>query len=616
MRKFIPRFLFVSLWFSLLFGSYSTESLYHETDETDYHNIKFYIYRYGTNFHDDENEPYQLKFYSDLGIHKTGEATSTGAPNWVRVIRNHMDIIRVAIPEGASEGFSSKSKGKAIKVVLLDENEQPIAGEPTYYHVTDDDGTEYRLHAKAGKTHSLGFPIYKITPEGEKHFFKDSGFEVLFDEKGHFKQFRDLSHIIFISYPDGKTRVMDKYSRHQIQPEKQNGYYVAKAGAKPLKSTRLYHPEPDHLRYMVHEIYIEGKLKSTTTWTRGDNPYVFRLQTKKEGQEILEKDDHYFDDEEGIRRLNRNRYSHQGNHQLQRRSFYTRDTGWRPRYERRVDNGEETIKAFKYIEDLSSGKWVSYPTIHMSKDGKWFRKEYDEEGRVTMEWHPVQKVIEKEVADPEIQALIALFPDPSEESIQKHQTFQYIPEGVPEDLTLAETSGVVEYFGYDSLSPDDKVTFEDTRPRFLFKLEQGKLVHRKWRIYGSRENGNAYFLEEESDDPKAAFGNENNRQTLTEYFGESHAVAPGKKSTVSYADGSMEVYYYDLGTWHPERKNFEVNTEGKQLRTEITHGKLIDGVWGPGTTSRTLIENQTGNPLFNRTRELLADGSWRTLEEL
>mgnify|MGYP000406841923 CR=1 FL=1 len=616
MRKFILPFLFAILWSSLLFGSYSVETLSHEKETSEYRNIRFYIYRYGTNFHENENQPSQLKFYSDVGIHKTGEATSTGAPNWVRVIHSHMKITRIAIPEGASEGYSQKQKGKAIKVVLLDENEQPIAGEPTYYHVTHLDGTEYRLHAKADATHTLGFPIYKITPEGEKHFFKDSGFEVLFDENGHFKQFRDLSYIIFISYPDGKTRVMEKYSLRQMQPEKLNGFYQVKAGQKPMRRTHLYHPEPDHLRYMVHESYLEGKLDSTTTWTRGENPYVFRLQTKIEGQDTLETDDHYFDDENGFRTLHRNRYWYNGKEQLIRRSFYDKNIGFRARYEKRIENGVETIKAFKYVEDLSTGKFTSYQTIHQPAQGPWYRKTYDEEGRATMEWTPVQEEVKEEFADPAIQELIALFPDASEESAKKHQKLRLIPEKVPEDLTLAETSGAVEYFGYDSLSPDDKVNYEDTRPRFLFKLEQGKLIHRKWRIYGTRENGNAYFLEEESDDPKAAFGNENNRQTLTEFFGETHATAPGKKSSVSHADGSLEVYYYDLGTWNPERKNFEVNQEGKELRTEITHGNLINGVWGPGTTSRTLIQKQNEQPLFNRKRELLADGSWKTVEEL
>ncbi|WFB36527.1 hypothetical protein P3T73_01975 [Kiritimatiellota bacterium B12222] len=522
-----------------------------------------------------------------------------------------MKFIRVNIPDGKSEGQSRSSNGKKIKLQLLDENEEPIVGEPTYFHVTDYDGTQYRLHAKAGEGHSVGFPIYKVTPEGEKHLFADSGFEIIFDDNGHFKQFRDLSDIYIISYPDENTRIMEKYPMYLMQAKKHNGIYVPKTGSKPSQSRRLTHPKADKYRYMVYESYHDGQLHSTTTWTKGENPYVFRFQTKKEGQDILEEDDYYYDDEEGVRTLERKSFTYNGNHQLDRRSFHDRKLGWQPRYERRVRNGEETINAYDYIEDPFTQETLKLHTLEKTADGNWVKHEYDDLGRLTKTWKPLKQVVapppEK---DPEVAELLDLFPDPSAEAMTKQQKYSYLPENPPEDFSQSMIQGELTVYDYTPLTSDDLYDDTDKRPRTSFTRRNGIPFSTTWYVYGKRANGCLFDISEESTDPEATFGSPENLRTLTDYYAPDHPVASNKISSITKADGSMIVYYYDLGTWNKDSQRFVPTPKGKILQTESTEGKLIDGNWAPGTSTRTLITNPQGKTLFTQTRVLQADGTW------
>ncbi|WFB36526.1 hypothetical protein P3T73_01970 [Kiritimatiellota bacterium B12222] len=611
MKRTIPLLIIILLWSKFLFATYFADSIYRGNNETNYEKIRCYIYKFGNDFHDDEAQPYRLQFYCDLGIYKIWDTADNGAPTLLTISGNNMLFNRVRIPKGKSFGFSNKINGKKIKVELLDENEKPIVGEPTYFHVTDFDGSQYRLHAKAQDGHPPWFPIFKISPNGKKHYFKDSGFEVLFDENGHIKQYRDTKSINIVSYPDDKTRVTDKYEINQVQSQKENGFYVLKPGAKPKKSGRFYQPEADQYRYMVIESFKDGELESTTTWTRGDKPWLYRLYCKVEGQDIPSIDDHHFFNEDGMKCFVRKRYSDNGRNQRHEEFILLKNRKWNNTYERKLKYGQETINAYDYIEDPFTQKILTLHTLEKTADGNWVKHEYDDLGRLTKTWKPLKQVVAPpSEKNPEVAELLDLFPDPSAEAIIQQQDYTYLPENPPADFSQSMTQGELTVYDYTPLTSDDLYDDTDKRPRTSFTRRNGIPFSTTWNVYGKRANGCLFDISEESIDPEATFGSPENLRTLTDYYAPDHPVASNKISSITKADGSMIVYYYDLGTWNKDSQRFVPTPKGKILQTESTEGKLIDGNWAPGTSTRTLITNPQGKTLFTQTRVLQADGTW------
>lgn len=613
MKKLLLYTIFTLLGTLPLYATYSAVNLTQGTPRSAYRWLRCYVYTFGLDFDGDEAQPQRLKIFSGLGIDQVGASHNTGAPKWVEIITGYRDITKVSFPEGKALGKSRAVKGKQMTVELLDANENPTSGEPAFFHITDFNGSQYRLEARESKTRMVGFPVFIITPEGEKHLFKDSGFEILLDENGWIRQFRDLQDLYRISYPDNRTRVYDKYRIEQTLPEKVKGLYVLKEGSKPYKKYRLFHPESDQYKIMVQEKYSDGEMEQETTWIKGENPYLYKFQTRIPGQNILYRDDDYFKDENGILTLHRKYYRDEGKYQLDRKSQYIKEMGWQITYKWELEDGEETLDGYRYVDDWKSGKTLKLHTLHKNPDGKWFRKTFDDHGRVTMWWTPQEEEVPvgEGIEDTDVLALLNEFTAPA----TAKKKLRYVPENPPEDPEMAKSTGKVIYYAYDPHFSGDQVTAEDDRPRTVSIWEGGKFISREWFGYGTRANSIHYESYEWSDREEAQLGAETNRRRNKEFHPPEHPVAPGKLMSILHEDETLEVFYYDKGTFQKAQKFFQTEEKGKDLRIVSTRGKLKENNWTPGSRSRTRIEDENQKLLHQEKRVLQENGTWEGVKD-
>ena len=579
--------------------------------------IKLFTASGGDTLPSELTRPDSLRLKLGYGLSEMRGEYSTGAPK----------VVLFRTPRGGSywfnfKKFESESKrGSWYRAVLLDEVGAPTVGRPVFIDLKNTKtGRVIRFHAEGGLSHAQGDLVHLVTEEGKTILFSESGYEVVPFPNGSVRQLKTPTRFVDIEKTGEREAVIRICRADQLLPEKKEGLYVLKGEAEVLREIR-WKGEVTETGTSL-DVSFDNRLERDKAYSWTYNPvtedYHFRAMyldpeelyhenheykvEKPDGWESFDYDFKRNDNGSSWSTLKRRRYFKPGRNTLT--------------IEYKKERNGTVVEWTRREPYLEPGRRYGEMKNVRYLDGRWEAYAYNEAERKIVEIRPVPVLPEAVEDDPLIAELADAFSgqDIGAEEAESTLPTTYFPEEPPEEVTAEATEGRVTLYDYELLTYAEEDRRKRGEPRTVTTMVNGEFVERNWYVYGVEVGDNLKsYIEESSTDPSAAFGDPENHRTETVVHGKPHPME-GKPQRIQHADGRLEAFYYDIGSWEADVEEFTPRPSGSHVRTEHTTGRLENGGWTPGTVTETSVALRGKKKvLWSQVRRLGADGEWEQI---
>ncbi len=499
--------------------------------------------------------PGRIGFMSETPspTHSTRQALSvvTGLYGIQRVVGNEVDIldnkknkITFVFPSGSAEAAPSEQYSTwnaALKKV--DAQGILTTGTPVYYDLYTFNGLErVRFDADTNSVSYLRM-VNLRTSEGQVYDADEFGMSCIYDEEGIIRQVMAPTRMMdFVTFDEFKYEV--RFYEPQDVSMGTNGLYEVLAGAQPFEfhtvenwtkanpydvlnvsrtvggTTRTFHfvyMDAQNMWFSTEDESLTHQI-STMVWDDAKENCIRTKQWTGTGEGVVCK---------WIKRIVQQPW---GQALMER--------------EDRVSATESQINAYTYYsDDTESNRYSKVATAQLG-DGTWWVRDYDSEGRKSIEissWQDVSMTTNVTLA--------------------KAVTYDYIPHEAATDVPL-------EF---------------DERPRTETETIEGIVTKKTFHTYKTNSLGAQVHITERCASQTASYGDASSLRTTKTYYPPYEGnnfqdlLNQGRIKTTQYPDGRVKTVEYALGdltmnATNPAASLFTVNTNGLDWRVTTIHG--------------------------------------------
>jgi RHS repeat-associated protein len=476
------------------------------------------------------------------------ELTAAGAPREVTFVEGGGIPFSIRFKDNESIGmpvFRDKEVN-TLRLFMVDANGWTTLKDPAYYDLYTAAGARYRFNAYKASPLYMQLVSHR-TVTGREETYQDMGVEIIRDANQTLRQVLLPTRLADIVATNSTGYAVKFYSLTRLSGGKDtNGCYRLAADATPFESWTFANPEPGTLR----KLHVTRLMGSRTTlydytYTSDSDSWSLQIGDGKTGAKQDVKTT-IWNDSRTERWLTRELKGADG--RIASRTVEKIKTfSWGDGVLQRITDpaGANLTNTFTYN---AAGLTES----EVRPDGSWHFYRYDSAGRVTNELSAINDA--------------------------------------PRTSLVSAAHALLT--SYTPVDPADTPRLNDQTPRTVTETILGTVVARTYTAFRQGSQGELVQINEIAATPSSAYGAAGNLRTVTTSYGtntSSHQI--GRTKTISYPDGRLDTYTYELGVYQPGTEttppSFVAAANGPYWCETIIHGTTNAPAGVAGQTTKT-----------------------------